>query len=122
MTTIEAELRRELRAADIEQLPPRAAVLRVVEVLIAAGERHPGAVDRSLTMDPGLLPPAAARAYRCAVRRERRRGVVVADRDGPSLRALVGRLLPIALFPHRTERFALRDQPAARPAHQAVSV
>jgi hypothetical protein len=71
----------------------------VVEVLIAAGERHPGAVDRSLTVDPALLPPAAARAYRCAVRRERRRNPAVATSpDGPSLRSLVGRLLPMALF------------------------
>ncbi len=121
MTTIEAELLREFQAADIEQLPPRAAVLRVVEVLIAAGERHPGAVDRRLVVDPGLLPPAAARAYQCAVRRERRRGVVAAEKEGPSLRSLIGRLLPIALFPHRTERIALRDQAVARPARQAVS-
>jgi hypothetical protein len=118
MTTIEAELLREFQAADIEQLPPRAAVLRVVEVLIAAGERHPGAVDRSLVVDPGLLPPAAARAYRYAVRRERRRGVAAAGKDGPSLRSLIGRLLPIALFPYRAERLALREQAAAR---QAVS-
>lgn len=99
MTPFEAELRRELAAADIEHLPPRASVLRGVEVLIAAGERHPGVVDRSLTVDPALLPPAAARAYRCAIRRERRRNpAVVTAPGGPSLRSLVGRLLPMALF------------------------